>query len=1013
MADDTVSISGRSMRTNAVALRNGDGGGGGDAIEDTIAALAADSKYVQQLFRKIQRSLSSRGAYGIVDISDSFRRLDRTVTREAAEAREAMARARRYGGGGGGGVGGDDSYGGSGGGSSMSHHHVVTRGIVDPTRADRAVFCRYIHGGLAMEGVTLREVEVLFALLADGGGDWGDMYAYGGGDGGGGGGGGYTVDMADALLAIRKLFRCTAQQFHEVLRKIRSKRPPLFYGDDGGNGRRSNNGGGAGGPPNPFRRRSGAVPSRPPSREVVYDYLMNGGGLNGPFGLTESEAFLFLDYCSVQEKDAAASVEGGGGGGFGADASGLPRAGSGSPNPNNNSHSESPPRRPVGMLDVGYVETVIFSSTLPDDVAFPLVMAKFIEAATDPLKGDGSGTAGILRALRQCPLLPNPKRERRRRGSRRGGVAAAGLPSRRTAEDEANGSSLWGGGGVGGGSGATPRHMPPPIAGAGRSPPRHYARFGDDGDEGNRRSGGGNPNLNHSHHNSGLGMRGDSPEARRGQYGVTPQRNTNDNGNGYGSDGYHSSASSSSEDDYETAVMGGNGNSKRHTKGDSVMDMCLDAAGFRKFIHVFSGGLPVGECDLLFGYLCDRAAHLPQPLLSTEALVNHFQQRLDVWAAVDMRLALDEMRRSVDLLSLHALLAGQFGPHAETPLENVIAALRRCGLSPSAVADVEIEHVYREARTAAALVLLIRGPMPRPREEAVRRLFSRLDGSADGSSAEGADGVGFSGGGGSGAVSGELMLRAFDPSQPPNARAAASLQEKMYTFLLSMAAHASSSSPADESSISAGGGGGGGGYSHHFAVGRGRSLGATSSVSAAGGCHGGSSSIAAVRLTFAEFTYFWGCVSLLFDTDANFSLFIWRGYRMQEKEKKGWASVVPSRRDPVPLSRLVGDGGSASQNQHSSFFLGGGGGSGGGTNAGVSSRGGSIAPSMGGGGGGLYYSGSAVPYGGGAYGSSNSRRAPSAASTACSFSRGLSLYGGDYSRQTSHAGGGGGGVRRR
>eukprot|EP00744_Colponema_vietnamica_P021564 GILI01030833.1.p1 GENE.GILI01030833.1~~GILI01030833.1.p1 ORF type:complete len:419 (-),score=78.04 GILI01030833.1:55-1200(-) len=305
---------------------------------------------------------------------------------------------------------------------------------------------------------------------------------------------------------------------------------------------------------------------------------------------------------------------------------------------------------------------------------------------------------------------------------------------------------------------------------------------------------------------------GDSPDARRAPLGARA----------VGSD-------ADSSDDEER------GGAQHSGGGTDLMDKCLDIDNFRKFLHIFQGGLPVGECDLLFGYLCDHSTSL----LGVATLIHQFQNRLDVWSAVDMGLAVGAIQHNVNLMQLHVLLSGRFGSYSEIPLENAIAALRRCGVSAAVLSDIEVEQVYRETRTTSALVLLIRGSIPHGREVTIGKLFEKLDDDDDG------------------VIPSELLIRAFDPSQLPSAKQAAQVQFDMLGYLGTLSAG---------TNVSNGG------------------------------------------LTYSEFSYFWGCLALKFDSDSNFSLFIWKAYRMQEPKRRGFAAVINERRPPVPIERLVGHG---------------------------------------------------------------------------------------------------------
>ena len=227
-------------------------------------------------------------------------------------------------------------------------------GVVSALEVGMKDMCSFLHD--VIPGITVKDLEVLFMLVDE--------------DGDG------IVDMAMVVLSIRKVLGCTAQQFHDVLKKVRSKLPVITK--------------------SPFRKKSGA-PARP-TRGQLFRYLEM-------FELTQSEVLVLLDYCSVQETDVG---DGGISAGRTEDAmsqfGGTSAAGLGSA---------------LGELDMEFLETILFSKLLPDNVAYPIVLSKFIEAATDTTKGAKSGTTGILRAIRQCKLVPNPKASEKSRSPAR------------------------------------------------------------------------------------------------------------------------------------------------------------------------------------------------------------------------------------------------------------------------------------------------------------------------------------------------------------------------------------------------------------------------------------------------------------------------------------------------------------------------------------------------------------------------------------------------------------------
>lgn len=156
----------------------------------------------------------------------------------------------------------------------------------------------------------------------------------------------------------------------------------------------------------------------------------------------------------------------------------------------------------------------------------------------------------------------------------------------------------------------------------------------------------------------------------------------------------------------------------------------LDASLFRAVCGVF-GGVSASEADVLFSFVCD-----PDGTLHSSALLQLVASRLPLASQTDYMSIVADTRALVvahdfaGLCALHEELAA-YGDEA-VPLPVYAAALRRCGVPTHFVADIDVEHLHREAPTCVALVLLLRGTLPAPREAVLKKLFARLDGNDDG-----------------------------------------------------------------------------------------------------------------------------------------------------------------------------------------------------------------------------------------------------------------------------------------
>jgi Ca2+-binding EF-hand superfamily protein len=154
----------------------------------------------------------------------------------------------------------------------------------------------------------------------------------------------------------------------------------------------------------------------------------------------------------------------------------------------------------------------------------------------------------------------------------------------------------------------------------------------------------------------------------------------------------------------------------------------IDATTFRSFCLVFGAGLSSTEADVLFQFI----ATSPENTIEAEDLVTILRDRLPLVSRHDIvRIAADVRQAIVSrnvtgLCDLHLALSAISADDA-IPLGAYCAALRRAGVSPTAVVDVDLEHLHHEVPTCVSLLLLLRGNLPAPREAVIKKLFRRLD----------------------------------------------------------------------------------------------------------------------------------------------------------------------------------------------------------------------------------------------------------------------------------------------
>ena len=298
--------------------------------------LSTDPKYVFRLKRKLSQLFCDKAGNGVISLDPEFIHADRCIN--------------------------DDNY-----------------------KVDLWGLKTFLHScGNATRSLSEKDLEVLFDIIRrDGlpnmgpdGLDVGDSVSAGDSSSLHGrdeeASASYVVDLAEVMLWLRKLFHCTSQQFHAILKRLRAKQLDERLCTFAKRHRKY-----------AARRSAGSTssPGHPVTRSEVFAYLVSAGGL------TQSEAFLFLEYCSVAQPLVVEALD-------------------------------LQPQSPA--LDVDFVIAALFEFPLPDDIAYPLLMAKFVEAVSDPYRivsGTSaeasptlsrSGVTGLYEALVQCDLRDPP-----------------------------------------------------------------------------------------------------------------------------------------------------------------------------------------------------------------------------------------------------------------------------------------------------------------------------------------------------------------------------------------------------------------------------------------------------------------------------------------------------------------------------------------------------------------------------------------------------------------------------
>ena len=432
------------------------------------------------------------------------------------------------------------------------------------------------------------------------------------------------VDLAEVLVKVRKQLHCTMQQFHDILKRARAKRldrdscPWTSH--------------------NLALRRNATSSSKRkkerPVRAIAFDYLVDKAGL------TQSEAFLVLEKCSAPAEEVEQP------------------------------HGDSPLGQSSGPmeLDVEYLESVLFDFPMPHDVAYPILIGKFIDTLSDPTT-DYNGTVGLLRAAVEARFVVDERMARDK-----GDFADITASDSDDDAEEHNGQQRL-----------------QPKRRLDGSPSSQF---------------GGRPPL--------IGRNSSDGKQKKQYWGETSIDDM--------------SPTKTKRQEAKIAAI-------RHLSANAKY-VFIDREAFRHLIAIVGGGLPAGEADVLFSYLEEPNSGQ----LSLHQLILDVQRRLPVESPERIQMIINSMRSQIighstssnyfGLNELHLALAA-YGEE-QAPVDLGTSALRKCGVSASVTADIEIEQVLSQAPTCVQLVLLLRGVLPKSRYSLLKQLFEKLDENQDG-----------------------------------------------------------------------------------------------------------------------------------------------------------------------------------------------------------------------------------------------------------------------------------------
>ena len=259
-----------------------------------------------------------------------------------------------------------------------------------------------------------------------------------------------VADLAVALVLMRKLIGRRTQQVHDAMKRLRSKfkvaaaTDRTVKGSDAGRARRGS------------RHNDDADPIvdegqfQGKSRSELYELFTRR------CGLTPSEAFLVLESALDDETEPTTSQRRRGdddndGGDDGYDDEDDDDGGERPPSVMGEADYTVAARMAFCKIDVDYLAQALLTENPPDDILFPLLLQKVVDAMTDTAK-EYTGTVGMLRALGvPAPTGPSPTSGRRAAGLSQRGGGAGGSRRRGTAAsiaesgagDEQGTPALW------------------------------------------------------------------------------------------------------------------------------------------------------------------------------------------------------------------------------------------------------------------------------------------------------------------------------------------------------------------------------------------------------------------------------------------------------------------------------------------------------------------------------------------------------------------------------------------
>lgn len=634
------------------------------------------------------------------------------------------------------------------------------------------------------------------------------------------------VDLAIALVYIRKLIGRKTQQLHDAQKKLRhffsqSSVTKEAAGVAGANCKSKRDSqivtNRAAGEIHAMTKRNIAAAMeklQEMSRAELYDWMVS-------CGLTHSEAFLVLEASvdPVPEDDANSTPQAGK---RRPPKDEDPEEGDQYDDDYDDERSAAPTddeeipessvlaRVAYGTLDTEYLKGALLEEDVPDDILYPLLVGKFVEAAADGgVGGFGSGNGA-----------------------------------------HHNGGFIGAGGAPGGASGVVTANMKQYTGSIGIATVLTSSRF-------SRcpRSATSASLVQSKHHD---------PNATQAPASATSK-----------------SARSRFGGDAEPAQHAATATkptSKPDTSGVSSFEPLplLDEANFRVFSSTFGCGLSGGEANVLFSFLQDPATGM----VDSHQLIQLFQSKCPLFPTAQLQSQVCGIIRhrllnapvgvggnsSAPMLNPKVsglnLLHYQYCAFEDRtiPLDAFTAGFRKLGVPITVVPDILLEHLHRQCCSATPqeglgisplikLIHAVRGPLPKPREALLSQLFVNLcrQYEAEQRRAGGGYPQGGTEDGTTQEISFQKLLESYMPdlAGPRLGTMPAERQSDLRRFLITLA------DPLHGGHATNGG-------EYHLTP-----------------------TQLQQNISYPEFMYYWGNVAPTFEDDNTFQFFVWRSFGMQ------------------------------------------------------------------------------------------------------------------------------------